>query len=67
MKLRRKVYIHETKIEEGCREGKKDWKPTKYNILDNGVQCSTFRNVSKDLEKELDVLYCEKDVGVNLL
>lgn len=32
-------------------------------FLDKSVQCNTFKNVLKDLEKELDVLYCEKEVG----
>lgn len=36
---------------------------TKYSFIDKSEQRNTLRNVLKDLEKELDVLYTEKEVG----
>lgn len=56
------MYIHEKKRRKEARKEEKIETQQNTVLLDKGVQCNTFKNVLKDLEKELGVLYCEKEV-----
>lgn len=54
--LRRRVYIHEKKQRKEARKEEKNENQQNTGFLDKGVQCNTFKNVLKDLEKDLDIL-----------